>query len=329
MNGIKPERHALHEILPLKTPLSVHIYPSYFCNFKCSYCIQSVDDKKNDLKKEVMDMDIYTRAIDQVQKFDAKLKALIFSGHGEPLTHPRIADMVRYAKDKDVSERVEIVTNGMLLNRDMADALAAAGLDKIRISIQGLSSEKYKEVTQVDADFSEIVENIAYLKKITTETIIEVKVIDSFFDENESVEKFREIFQDISDSLVVESLIPFVEEIDYNEFDVEMTRTKAGDTTFTGINVCPMPFYMLVVEPNGNVVPCCNIKNPMVLGNVKDEEMKSIWSKNEAQSFRKLQLCGNRNNNGACRICAVPEFGISAKDYLDTHQSALIEAYGF
>ena len=40
-------------------------------------------------------------------------------------------------------DKVEIVTNGILLTKEMSDRLINSGLDRLRISLQGLDEEKY------------------------------------------------------------------------------------------------------------------------------------------------------------------------------------------
>jgi len=61
--------------------------------------------------------------------------------------HKDIAKMVEYAVKMNVAEAVDIVTNGLLLEPDLSDKLIAAGLSKLRVSIQGVTSGKYEEIS--------------------------------------------------------------------------------------------------------------------------------------------------------------------------------------
>jgi len=58
--------------------------------------------------------------------------------------HKDIAKMVEYAVKMNVAEAVDIVTNGLLLEPDLSDKLIAAGLSKLRVSIQGVTSGNMK-----------------------------------------------------------------------------------------------------------------------------------------------------------------------------------------
>ena len=90
--------------------------------------------------------------------------------------------MVAMAKEAGIAERIEIISNGQLLTREMADNLIAAGLDTLRISLQGLSSEKYRSVGGVDLDYDKFVENIRYFYSHKRETQLFVKVMDVSLD---------------------------------------------------------------------------------------------------------------------------------------------------
>ena len=54
------------------------------------------------------------------------------------------------------------------------------------------------------------------------------------------------------------------------------------------IDVCAMPFYMLVVTPNGDVVPCQSWLNGQTLGNLLEDDWKKIWNNKETKKIRNL-----------------------------------------
>ena len=57
---------------------------------------------------------------------------------GEPLKHPEIAELVRYAKSIDFCQ-VSMSTNGFLLSKQLLAELEAAGLDKLQISVDRMT----------------------------------------------------------------------------------------------------------------------------------------------------------------------------------------------
>jgi radical SAM protein with 4Fe4S-binding SPASM domain len=87
-----------------------------------------------------------------------------------------------------------------------------------------------------------------------------------------------------------------------------------------------MPFYMMVLNPDGSIVPCCSTQVPMIFGNVKEESLTDIWE-SEIRT-----LCLRRQLHGVeripiCRECSVPAFGLQPGDYLDGHEEELLEVY--
>jgi len=80
------KRTKLADVIPLDTPFVVQIFPVYACNFKCCYCIFSIDKSKRGFisDKIVMDFDLYKKCIDEIALFPNKVKVLRFVGIGEP-----------------------------------------------------------------------------------------------------------------------------------------------------------------------------------------------------------------------------------------------------
>lgn len=318
------QRVALHEKLPLSQPFSLHIYPSFYCNFKCGYCLHSLDPdvlRRKGFRRQFMDFDIYRKAVDDAAAQGWKLKAMIFAGHGEPLLHRQIAHMIAYAKEKDVTERTEIVTNGSLLTHELSDALIAAGLDRLRISLQGVSSGAYKETAGVAVDFEQFVENIRYFYHRKTSTDVYIKIIDLALSEPGDREKFERIFQPVADTVAVEYAIPFVPEIQIERLS---GRNKQGCAVHA--STCSMPFYMLVLYPNGDVLPCCSTEVPKVFGNITKKSLKDIWESRIRTEFLLRQLDGVQSMPVCCK-CAVPSLGLQEGDSLEGHQRQLKTIY--
>lgn len=321
-------RNELYQCLPLDTPFSIHIFPSFYCNFRCSYCLQNLSTEKlkqMNFEKQYMDFELYKKAIDDITSFPKKLRALIFAGHGEPLMHKQIAEMVRYAKEKNIAERIEIVTNGSLLTEELSDKLIEAGLDRLRISLQGVTAEKYKEVSDVKIDFQEFLKRLQYFYNHKTDTEVYIKIIDLALEGEMQKEEFKRIFSKMADITAIEYLIPFVKELDYSEVGSLSGKCKQGNKQTS--NICSMPFYMLVLNPNGDVVPCCSTDVPIVFGNIKKQSFSEIWKQENRRKFLCNQLNGFQSIP-VCKECSVPAFGLQEGDYLDGHEEELKKIYG-
>ena len=317
------KRIELSTVLPLRTPFSLHVFPSYYCNFRCVYCLHSLTNKQlkeRGFKKQYIPIIAYMKAIDSLKEFPDKLKTIIFAGHGEPLLHKSIAKMVDYAKKADVTERTEIVTNGSMLNFDMSDSLINAGLDLLRVSVQGVTDEAYERVSGTKFKVSNLIKNLTYFYEHRKDTRIQIKIINIGGDS----ELFYKLFKPICDEATVEYLIPFIKEIDHTELTDDLSHCKHGNTQTS--RICSMPFHMLALEPNGNIVSCCNSEVPLVYGKIIDKSLKQVWDGKKAKSFLRMQLT-DLTKNKVCKECSVPRYGLQEGDYLDNDRERLLEVY--
>lgn len=316
------KRVELGEQLPLDTPFALHIFPSFYCNFKCNYCLHSLsqeDLRKKGFHRQMMDFVIYKKAINDAVQFKQKLKAIIFAGHGEPLLHPKIVEMVAYAEQTKLTERTEIVTNASLLTNELSDGLIDAGLKRLRISIQGTTGEQYQETCGVKVDFDNFINQIKYFYQHKKDTEVYVKIIDCALCNHEDEEKFKHIFSPISDVIAIEHEIPFVKELDYENIGLS-GLCKQGNKMSSSI--CSMPFYMMVLYPDGSICPCCSTDVPCSFGNIKNISLLDSWNSMQRTMFLRRQLDGVQHIP-VCQQCCVPAYGLQTGDYLEPYVERL------
>src|SRR5207247_4542519 len=110
-------------------PWSAHLYVTEQCNLDCHYCNEFNNSIPHpalaDLKKWV----------DHIRKLGVMRLGL---QGGEPLKHPDIVEVVRYAKSLGF-RKVSMSTNGLLLNRQLLADLEGAGLDELQISVDRMT----------------------------------------------------------------------------------------------------------------------------------------------------------------------------------------------
>lgn len=113
------------------------------CNLNCQTCIRTGWD----IQSGRMSFDSYRQILRMIEKLEPR-PGLFLGGYGEPLTHPRILEMVELAGVRGL--HVELITNGTLLTAGAAAALAERGLDRLWISIDGASPESYATIRAGD-----------------------------------------------------------------------------------------------------------------------------------------------------------------------------------
>ena len=141
-------RTDLKNEIPLDTPFSIFIDPTSFCNFKCKFCMNQYIDKK-----QKMAFDLYKKIIDSLQDFENPIKTISLYGFGEHLLNMHFTKFVEYAKASSHLLYVDTTTNGSMLNHNLSRSLINSGIDRINISIEAMSSVKYKDFTGANINF--------------------------------------------------------------------------------------------------------------------------------------------------------------------------------
>ena len=322
-------RAVLSDALPLDTPYLIQMFPSGACNFRCGFCIYALERSQRGQLSDCMfmDMGLYRKCIDDMRAFPQKLKMLRFAAIGEPLLHKNIAEMVAYAKQAQIAESIDIVTNGSLLTHALSDALIDAGLDRLRISVEGLSGKDYRKNAQAEVDFPRLVEQIGYFYTHSKTTHVYIKIIDYMVQTPERQRRFFELFQPVSHSIAIEHLTPTIPEIDYGR----LSGGQANDLPQNGgkllqAEVCPQGFYMMQINPDGKVVPCCSMKYPAVLGDVHYASVPELGNGSAVQHFRLEMLRSRAAASPVCRDCSLYRYDLHEEDVLDAQKERIAEA---
>jgi len=113
------------------------------CNLSCSYCFASSGPGGDHRSTDELDALLDTVA-------DAGGRPIQFSG-GEPTVRDDLPELVERARGRGI-DHVEVNTNGIRLATEegYADALAAAGVTAIYLQFDGLTSETYETIREVD-----------------------------------------------------------------------------------------------------------------------------------------------------------------------------------
>ena len=91
----------------------------------------------------------FERLVEGLPVADAESLTLAFSGFGEPLVHPDWHEMMRVARERQ--HRVEVITNGLLLDAQVARALVELGVAQVTVSVDGGDEAAYARMRGVPA----------------------------------------------------------------------------------------------------------------------------------------------------------------------------------
>ncbi len=114
------------------------------CNLRCRYCMPE-DGICKKRHEEMLTQEEMVTAVRAAAALG--IRKLRITG-GEPLVKPGIVDLCREAAAVEGIREVCITTNGTLLPK-LAAPLHEAGVDRLNISLDTLSPEKYRHITRV------------------------------------------------------------------------------------------------------------------------------------------------------------------------------------
>jgi radical SAM protein with 4Fe4S-binding SPASM domain len=320
-------RTPLETVIPLATPFIVFVDPASSCNFKCTFCPTGHRDMIAETGRfqGVMKLDVFQKVVDDLGAFDQPIKVLRLYKDGEPFLNKRLAEMVAYARKSGHVDYIDTTTNGTLLTPERVGPILDAGIDKINISVDGMTEETYLRFTGFKFNFAKFVENVKWIYANKGNCEIVVKIPSELITEAQR-QQFFDTFGDHCDRIFVENFAPC-----WPEFDIEAhTGVKISKGIYQQdigeTDTCPYIFYGYSVNADGLVSSCfLDWGRKLVIGDVRTQSMKEIWNSTAMNALRLQHLEGRRRQNGVCGNCG--QLSHCLPDNIDAHRLMLLEKF--
>lgn len=303
----KKPRVDLARSIPLAGPLSVYIEPTNICNFKCRFCPESFSSYQEDAGGLfTMSQADHGSIIDQLKEFGT-VKTLNYYMMGEPLVNKDLFNMINEAKIKNVSERIILTSNGSLLLPKTYKEICDSGLDYLRISIYGSSEEMHRQNTKSKIPLGRISKNVRDFKSYrdansSAKPFIYIKSIDA--QDAALNSNFLELFRDAGDEVAVEPVMNWNNPPDGLLSTLPKEQLLGTEYFQNKKEVCPFPFYTLVIHSDLNVSVCCvDWNKKVVVGNAKFNSLSEIWNGPSINTIRKLHLERKKSLISGCKNC--------------------------
>lgn len=250
----------------------VYIEITNVCNLKCSFCPDSGREPA------FMDIEEFTHIIQQVKPFCEYIYLHIM---GEPLLNPKLESFLKICYDNLI--KVNITTNGTLLNRCGELLLDSKALRKVSISLHSFEANEGNELLD-----NYINNTVSFIKKAVEKGIIcELRLWNMDSDQlkgindlnGEIIKKLEESFQpDFNLWLAVKNqanvklqdrlFISRAEIFEWPDINRDITEEKVFCYGLRD------QFGILV---DGTVVPCClDSEGNIPLGNIFKEPLSDI-----------------------------------------------------
>ena len=317
-------RTKLETVIPLSVPFIINVDPADSCNFRCKFCPTGDRELMKSIGRSLkaMDFELYKKVIDDICEFEKPIKVLRLYKDGEPLLNPRFAEMVKYAKEKKCSERIDTTSNASLLNPKRNLEIIEAGLNRINISIEGVNEKQYLEFSNYKIDFDKLVENIRhfYENKKKCEVIIKING-DTISDDDKK--KFYEIFGDIADGVYIEHIMSCWPEFELKGVEVNKEFGIYGQP-IKEVQVCPYVFYSFSINSDGSASACfLDWARKLIIGDARSESVKDIWNGEKLLNYQKMFLKKKRKEHPVCRDCGQMSHGLP--DDIDAYAEELLD----
>lgn len=289
----------------LIAPVHIRIKPINRCNHDCWYCSYRVSNlqlgEDMDLD-DVLPEDKMFEIVDDV--VDMGVRAVTFSGGGEPLLYKALPEVIRRLAEGGV--RVASLSNGSNLKGKMADAFAEHAT-WIRISVDGWDGPSYAAARNVKEDtFDKLIANMRDFVKRGSTCVLGVSFIVGE-NNHEHLYEVCQLFKDVGVNHVkLSGVVVGNEAAQNNAYHAKLTATVAeqiekcktlADDRFTILDhyhtlperferpyhFCPNIQFIPVIGADQMVYTCHDkaFTEGGKLGSIKDRSFKDFWLSEE------------------------------------------------
>lgn len=264
--------------LPLAFSLTtVGIETNNTCNLACRHCPVPREMKR---PRGLMSLELFR----QILEINPGIKRIYLTDWGEPLLHPGIEQMVAMAHSRNI--HVSLTTNATLLDRKMSLELLRAGLDLLKVSVDG-GPETYERIRGFP--YPKVKENISGFLRLREERQAKTWVEVSMVIYEETVEEV---------TFLVKEWGSLVDAVNLQPKFFTLTRKKK--------KACRDRWRILVVLWDGRVTPCCaDYDGELILGQAKETPLACIFNGPAMRKLRREHL--QRRWSGLCSRCILYE----------------------
>ncbi len=163
----------------------IEVKPITSCNISCIFC--SVDEGPASKRKAdfVVEKDYLVNEFKKIVelKKSGSIDAHI-NAQGEPTLYSDLVPLVRGIMSIKGVKTSSIDTNGLLLNKQMIDDLAEAGLTRVNLSLHSLDPEKANKLAGYPYNLKKVLEVAEYIPKTKMDMIIVPVWLKGYNDED-------------------------------------------------------------------------------------------------------------------------------------------------
>ena len=288
-------------------PISISIEPTTSCNLRCPECPSGLRSFSRPIG--MLQPDLNKKIIDELKD---ELTYITYYFQGEPYLNQDFTDMVRYASDHNIYTATS--TNAHYLSDDNCKKTIESGLNRLIISIDGVTQESYGKY-RIGGQLDKVIEGtkniLAWKKKMKSSTPFVMWQFIVFGHNESELNEIKGLAKELGvDHLAIKTaqIYDFAQGSDLlpqNEKYRRYTDANGGFSIKNKLlNHCWRMWSGCVITWDGKIAPCCFDKDASYqLGSVENQNFRQIWEGEEYTRFRKLIL-KSRSNIDICQNCS-------------------------
>lgn len=309
------------EVNEILSPIHIRIKPTNACNHKCFYCAYRTDNLQVGQDMNIRDSIPLVKMLEIVDDIVMMgVKAVTFSGGGEPFCYPYLMETVEKLANSPV--KFASLTNGARLTGEIAE-LFARYATWLRVSMDGWDDVSYREYRNCpDGEFSKIINNIKNFKKTSDRCYLGVSLVVDRKNATHILE-FIQFMKDIgvnsvkvspciisnssqensvyheSISTTVKNLVrTAIESLQDNQFKIFDSYYIQHDEFVKEYIWCPYLQILPIIGADLNVYSCqdkaYNLTNGLI-GSIREQRFKEFWftDKNKFFTINPTQVCNH------------------------------------
>lgn len=276
-------------------PRMFYIETTTKCNLQCTYCLRTQENFPT--KNKTMEYAVFENIIIDISNFLKKSPnkcgpVFFLHGFGEPTLNKNLERMIKFTRSSIKNSQIRFVSNFCIKNSDDYNQYIKAGVDIIYISIDSPKQE-IAEKTRKNINMKHICKTVEEVCRKNAGNIAAITVLT-----DRNVNDILEIYEYIK-SIGIKIWNIQLHHV-YNEgfnipANLEDLRRKLGDGGGVQINfegfpmpICTQPFDTLVINVDGNIVPCCSDTTGRLSswGNINNTPASDIFNGVNAATFR-------------------------------------------
>ncbi len=274
------------------------------CNAQCSHCPQSEIAARAGFTPRRLSMETFKRTIEEAAGY--RVDVVRFTGEGEPLLHPQLADMIGYTRDLGFPT-VNLTTNGSILHKgDQLDRLLENPPHVFDVSLDAFEPETFARV-RVGLDFEQTKRNVLTLlqRRDPSRSMVLVSMVVTPGTEAEA-ERFERYWERLVDKVVIRQMHS---NLNSTMMSVELAETVQSVHRWP----CRHLWERLVVDFRDHIRFCpVDWEDASTIGSVHEMTLHEAWHSEFMQDLRRRHLQSNYRGCGVCEKC--PDWAASPWD---------------